>query len=62
MTYDDHVACDEEIGELKAQNKELKEALQELVNEQNGPPLLRDEHRWTKAMEKAEELLEKKWE
>lgn len=35
----------------------LRDALQELYDEQNGPPLLRDEKEWRAAMDKAEKLL-----
>jgi hypothetical protein len=39
-----------ESKRLKAQNQELREALQLLCDYQNGPPLYKYETQWTKAM------------
>jgi hypothetical protein len=42
---------------LMAQRDELIEALQSLYDEQNGPPLIREEKHWKEAMDKAEKAL-----
>ena len=47
----------EYIEALETQNKELREALQALHDEQNGPPLIRLGKGWGKAMAEAERLL-----
>ena len=46
------VTCD-----VYVQNANLKEALQELYDWQNGPPLLRHEIEWKNAMKMASEAL-----
>ncbi len=46
-----------ELVEANKRNKQLREALQDLYNEQNGPPLLRHEKSYEAAMAKAGELL-----
>jgi hypothetical protein len=43
-------------GEAKPE-QELVKALRDLFDEQNGPPLIRDEKRWQKAYDKAGEML-----
>ena len=48
---------DKELAEAKAEIERLREALQNLFDEQNGPPLIRDEKYWRKAMDTAEKLL-----
>ena len=45
------------IKALETKNKELREALQALHDEQNGPPLIRLGKGWGKAMAEAERLL-----
>jgi capsule polysaccharide export protein KpsE/RkpR len=45
---------------LRAENTRLKEALEDLMSYQNGPPLVSYEKGWTAAMQKAEELLNPK--
>ncbi len=40
--------------------KRLRDGLQALYDEQNGPPLLRDEKKWQAAMDTASELLQEK--
>lgn len=45
--------------ELRKINAEMLEALGNLVGEQNGPPLIRYEHLWQNAMDKAQEILAK---
>lgn len=47
----------DEIERLRADNDRLREALEYLVDEQNGPPLLGHEHSWRIAMEKARAAL-----
>ena len=42
---------------LLAENERLKEALQSLYDEQNGPPLIRYQKSWEAAMDKAEQAL-----
>jgi hypothetical protein len=46
-----------EWGELEAENAKLKEALQSLYDEQNGPPLIRHKESWQAAMDEAGALL-----
>ena len=66
VTYDMHTAAlhnaikrlQAELDTAKEENKQLRDALQDLYDEQNGPPLLRDEVSWQAAMDKAEKLLE----
>lgn len=41
------------LGTAKIRIDALKDALQDLMDEQNGPPLIRDEEAWEAAMEKA---------
>jgi regulator of replication initiation timing len=48
---------EEENGHLKAENNRLREALQALYDEQNGPPLENDKEDWQEAMRMAEEVL-----
>ena len=45
------------VAAIRKENKALKEALQDLYDEQNGPPLLRDKASWQAAMDKACKLL-----
>jgi hypothetical protein len=45
------------IVNLKAENNRLREALQALYDEQNGPPLETDKEYWQEAMRMAEEAL-----
>ena len=47
------------IKQLQAESKEWRDALQELYDWQNGPPLIRDEKPWQKAMDEASRLLSK---
>jgi CMP-N-acetylneuraminic acid synthetase len=42
---------------FKAKNNRLREALQALYDEQNGPPLENDKEDWQEAMRMAEEAL-----
>lgn len=56
-------ACDfaneQALGDQKPPDdteKNLRDALQALYDEQNGPPLFRDEKTWQAAMDRAEEL------
>ena len=46
-----------EIPKIVARNVKLKNALQTLCDEQNGPPLLRRKDRWQAAMDIARALL-----
>ena len=48
------------IAELENQIEQLREALQALYDEQNGPPLIRDAAGWEAAMELASKALEGK--
>ena len=50
----------EYIAELESELAAYKDALQELCDEQNGPPLLRREKQWQAAMDKADGLLSPK--
>jgi len=43
--------------DLEAENAKLKDALQALCDEQNGPPLIRRKDSWQAAMDKARDLL-----
>ena len=45
------------LRSLEAENEKLREALQKLVDEQNGPPLLSREQQWNEAMNLAAKLL-----
>jgi regulator of replication initiation timing len=47
----------QESKRLKAQNQELREALQLLCDYQNGPPLYKYEQQWTNAMNQARAAL-----
>jgi hypothetical protein len=47
----------DEIERLRAENERLREALECLNDEQNGPPLLGHERSWCAAMEKARAAL-----
>lgn len=47
----------DEIERLRESEAKLREALEYLVDEQNGPPLLGHEHSWRIAMEKARAAL-----
>ncbi len=51
--------CAKEKYELRKHRDKLENVLQELVDWQNGPPLITYTDGWTKTMEKAAELLEK---
>ena len=44
-------------AQLSEQIARLKDALENLMGEQNGPPLIRDAHHWKNAMDKAEQAL-----
>ncbi len=46
-----------EASKLEHINKRLCQALRNLYDEQNGPPLLRWQDRWEKAMAEAAEML-----
>ncbi len=46
-----------EADEDQAEIVELKEALEELLDRQNGPPLIRKEKKWQAAVDKANKLL-----
>lgn len=46
-----------EIRKLKFENQQLREVLQSLYDEQNGPPLLTREKQWNDVMARAEFLL-----
>ena len=46
-----------ELMEANHENERLKEALQSLYDEQNGPPLIRYQKSWEAAMDKAEQAL-----
>ena len=48
---------DTAISQIKALYKPLLDALQDLYDEQNGPPLIRDKDSWEKAMEKAKQAI-----
>lgn len=55
--------ADQALADLKAAEKQieqLREALQALYDEQNGPPLIRDAARWGAAMQLASKALEGK--
>jgi len=54
----DEEACNNH-DRLKALNLELVAALQGLINEQNGPPLIRDQESWMDAMAVAAAVLSK---
>ncbi len=45
--------------QLQAELVEWREALQSLCNQQNGPPLIRDQKQWQAAMNEANILLSK---
>ena len=45
------------ISQRAEQIARLKDALENLMGEQNGPPLIRDAHHWKNAMDKAEQAL-----
>ena len=45
------------MGLIEALYKPLLDALQDLYDEQNGPPLIRDKDSWEKAMEKAKQAI-----
>lgn len=47
------------IDKQATETERLKEALQALYDEQNGPPLIREEAEWNAAMRLAEECLRK---
>ena len=47
----------EKLLTLNTENERLREALQELYDWQNGPPLIRKAKQWQAAMDKAEKLL-----
>lgn len=49
--------CQRDIDRLTAENKALQEALCNLVDEQNGPPLIRHEKNWQAAYDRACELV-----
>jgi len=48
---------DDLISQQAEQIARLKDALENLMGEQNGPPLIRDAHHWKNAMDKAEQAL-----
>jgi hypothetical protein len=45
------------VTKLRQRVLDLEDALQELADEQNGPPLIRREKEWGEAMEKARKVL-----
>lgn len=47
----------EEFEKLQVENEQLKDSLQSLYDEQNGPPLIRNKESWQKAMDEADKLL-----
>ena len=51
------IVKDAEIEKLREERSRLREALQELVDWQNGPPLVTYTDGWNKAMEKARAAL-----
>lgn len=55
---DFHNFCDLVEAPLLAKIEKLREALQALYDEQNGPPLIRDKADWEAAMAKAGKALE----
>jgi len=57
ITVYDCAACDP-IEMLRAQVVTLREALRDLLDEQNGPPLYQREAQWTRAHDNAETLFD----
>jgi hypothetical protein len=57
IIYDDYAALRAQLAAVEREREELRECLQRLYDEQNGPPLQRHEKRWQAVMDKAEELL-----
>ena len=55
-SHDDCPVC-REIKKLEAKNKDLRKALQALLDEQNGPPLIRNEKAWQEAVTNAYRVL-----
>jgi len=52
------ISCNEGlIEDMCCENIELRDALEGLLNEQNGPPLLRRELQWNEAVLIAEKVL-----
>jgi len=51
--YDDRIKLLREIDQLRGRCHVLMTALEELMEEQNGPPLLRDAKKWHEAMDYA---------
>jgi len=49
----------QEAWNTRQSDTELVDALQDLYDEQNGPPLIRHQSSWQKAMDKAGEMLTK---
>ncbi len=49
--------CSNKLDELEKDKKQLLEALRNLHDEQNGPPLLKYEKDWRAAMDRAKWLL-----
>ncbi len=46
------------IHEMTRQRTELRGALRDLMDVQNGPPLVRHEHSWHQAMRRADQILQ----
>ena len=59
MTYTkyDIERLQKKVADLQAQLHALRNALQALYDEQNGPPLIRAKGSWQAAMDEAERLL-----
>lgn len=50
--------CNAQLSDRYKEIERLKDALQSLYDEQNGPPLIRDQKSWQEAMDKACACLE----
>jgi len=46
-----------DVARAEARVKELEEALSDLLDEQNGPPLIRNERAWQAAFDRGRKLL-----
>ena len=56
-TYRQVPALKQRIIDLEVEKDKYRAALENLLNEQNGPPLLRDEKTWQAAVDVAEKLI-----
>ena len=54
---EDDQAMDAHLQQLRDENKRLREALRDLLDEQNGPPLYTREKQWNDAVAKAQAAL-----